>query len=222
MYEADMYRRAFAKRDEERVMEFMEKMGESENKEQIINELYGLGNFGLCRAHAVNLGRLIWALAYQKAHNPRAFWAAALKHCQGSWRRWVHKTEAKLAGWDLRELGFPNGITETPQQQYKRYGYWTQPEFMPNMFVQETWGDRVNFAGLVANGRVFRGAEGKYVTFVTLGVNNGEYVDVTIRRPFSYRDHDVVVGSGKIRWNNGSAYVDCWDAQGHRLDKYLS
>ena len=64
---------------------------------------------------------------------------------------------------------------------------------------KETWGDRVNFAGLVANGRVFRGEGGRYVTFVTLGVANGEYVDVTIKKPFGYRDTDVVVGSGKIR-----------------------
>jgi len=93
---------------------------------------------------------------------------------------------------------------------------------MPNMFVQETWGDRVNFAGLVANGRVFRGAEGKYITFVTLGINNGEYVDVTIKRPFGYRDHDVVVGSGRVRYNNGSQYIDCVDAQGYRLEKYVN
>jgi len=222
MYEADMYRRAFAKRDEQKVMQFMERMGDSENKEQIIQELYSLGNFGLCRAHAVNLGRLIWALAYQKAHNPKEFWRAALKHCQGSYKRWVHKTEAKNAGWDLRDLGYPNGITESPQQQYKRHGYWTQPEFMPNMFVQETWGDRVNFAGLVANGRVFRGEGGRYVTFVTLGVNNGEYVDVTIKKPFGYKDTDVVAGSGKVRMSNGSRYIDCWDAKGYRLDQYLS
>tara|TARA_Y100000114_G_scaffold156282_1_gene182976 strand:- start:163 stop:1866 length:1704 start_codon:yes stop_codon:yes gene_type:complete len=222
MYEADMYRRAFAKKDEERVMEFMSLMGESEDKEEIIKELYGLGNFGLCRAHAVNLGRLIWALAYQKVHNPKEFWRAALKHCQGSYRRWVHKTEAKNVGWDLRELGYPNGITESPQTQYKRYGYWTQPEFMPHMFIQETWGDRVNFAGLVANGRVFKGPQGHYVTFVTLGINNGEYVDVTIKRPFSYSDHDVVVGSGKVKVSNGSKYIECYDAKGHRLDKYLN
>ena len=222
MYEADMYRRAFAKRDEQKVMQFMERMGDSEHKEEIIQELYGLGNFGLCRAHAVNLGRLIWALAYNKAHNPKEFWRAALKHCQGSYRRWVHKTEAKNAGWDLRDLGYENGITQTPQQQYKRYGYWTQPEFMPSMFVQETWGDRVNFAGLVANGRVFRGEQGRYVTFVTLGVNNGEYVDVTIKKPFGYRDHDVVAGSGKIRMSNGARYIDCYDAKGYRLDQYLS
>jgi DNA polymerase III alpha subunit len=222
MYEADMYRRAFAKRDEQKVMQFMERMGDSERKEEIIQELYGLGNFGLCRAHAVNLGRLIWALAYNKAHNPKEFWRAALKHCQGSYRRWVHKTEAKNAGWDLRDLGYENGITQTPQQQYKRYGYWTQPEFMPSMFVQETWGDRVNFAGLVANGRVFKGEQGRYVTFVTLGVNNGEYVDVTIKKPFGYRDHDVVAGSGKIRMSNGARYIDCYDAKGYRLDQYLS
>jgi DNA polymerase III alpha subunit len=222
MYEADMYRRAFAKRDEERVMEFMERMGDSENKAEIIQELYGLGNFGLCRAHAVNLGRLIWALAYQKAHNPKQFWKAALKHCQGSYRRWVHKTEAKNVGWDLRELGYPNGITESPQTQYKRYGYWTQPEFMPHMFVQETWGDRVNFAGLVANGRVFKGEQGRYVTFLTLGIANGEYVDVTVKKPFGYRDHDVVVGSGKVRYSNGARYIDCYDAKGHRLHQYLN
>jgi DNA polymerase III alpha subunit len=222
MYEADMYRRAFAKRDEERVMEFMGRMGECEDKDRIIQELYGLGNFGLCRAHAVNLGRLIWALAYQKAHNPKAFWRAALKHCVGSYRRWVHKTEAKNVGWDLRDLGYENGITSTPQAQYRKHGYWTQPEFMPGMFVQETWGDRVNFAGLIANGRTFRGESGRYVTFVTAGIANGEYLDITVKKPFSHKDHDVIVGSGKIRMNNGSRYIECYDAQGYRLERYVN
>ena len=221
MYEADMYRRAFAKRDEERVMEFMGRMGDCEDKERIIQELYGLGNFGLCRAHAVNLGRLIWALAYQKAHNPKQFWRAALKHCVGSYRRWVHKTEAKNSGWDLRDLGYENGITQTPAAQFKRHGYWTQPEFMPKMFVQESWGDRVNFAGLIANGRTFRGESGRYVTFVTAGIANSEYLDITVKKPFSHRDHDVIVGSGKIRMCNGARYVECWDAQGYDINRYL-
>ena len=90
------------------------------------------------------------------------------------------------------------------------------------MFVQETYLDHVNFAGLVANGRVFKGAEGKYVTFVTLGVGNSDYVDVTIKKPFGYRDSDVVVGSGKIRMTNGTRYIDCWDAKGYRLDRYYN
>ena len=90
-YEADMYRRAFAKKNEEKVLEFMHMMGVSDRKNAVIQELYNLGNFGLCRAHAVNLGRLIWALAYHKAHNPKEFWRSVLKHCQGSYRRWVYK-----------------------------------------------------------------------------------------------------------------------------------
>jgi len=47
-------------------------------------------------------------------------------------------------------------------------------------------------------------------------------VDVTIKKPFGYRDHDVIVGSGKIRMTNGTRYIDCWEAKGYRLDRYLS
>ena len=47
-------------------------------------------------------------------------------------------------------------------------------------------------------------------------------VDVTIKKPFGYRDSDVVVGSGKIRMSNGARYIDCYDAKGYRLDQYLS
>ena len=72
-YEADMYRRAFAKKNEEKIMEFITRLGEHPRKDEIITMLQSLSGFGLCRAHAVNLGRLIWALAYQKAHNKEKF-----------------------------------------------------------------------------------------------------------------------------------------------------
>ena len=90
-YEADQYRRAFAKRNEEKVLEFMHRMGKHPKKDELIQELYALSGFGLCRAHAVNLGRLIWALAYQKVHNKEKFWQACLKHCHGSYKRWVYR-----------------------------------------------------------------------------------------------------------------------------------
>src|SRR6056300_1876132 len=83
-YEADMYRRAFAKKNEERIMEFITRLCDHPRKDEIITMLQSLSGFGLCRAHAVNLGRLIWALAYQKAHNPEKFWRSCLKHCHGS------------------------------------------------------------------------------------------------------------------------------------------
>ncbi len=218
-YEADMYRRAFAKKNEEKCMEFITRLGNNPRKEEIITMLQSLSGFGLCRAHAVNLGRLIWALAYQKAHNPEKFWQACLKHCQGSYKRWVYRTEAKRVGIDVITPSKSDNW-DTPQFQYRKYGWWSSSDFMPGMYVKELYGDKVEFAGLVANGRVFRGDKGRYVTFLTLGVGNGQYIDVTIKRPFSYSDHDVVWGQGTIKYSNNSEYVECYDYQGYRLEKF--
>ena len=193
-YEADSYRRAFAKKHDEKILEFVERMGNNPKRAQAMAALQELSGFGLCRAHAVNLGRLIWALAYQKAHNPEEFWRANLKHCQGSYRGWVYQTEAHRRdiltepGWWHR--GFPQGLG-----------------------VQQKYLERVNFAGIIANGRTFRGKNGRYVTFLTLGTNYGEYVDVTIQRPFTYRDGDIVSGSGVVRHQNNSDYINCTDAK---------
>ena len=193
-YEADSYRRAFAKKHDEKILEFVERMGNNPRRNEAMAALQELSGFGLCRAHAVNLGRLIWALAYQKTHNPEAFWRANLKHCQGSYRSWVYQTEAHRRdiltepGWWHR--GFPRGLG-----------------------VQQRFLERVNFAGVIANGRTFRGKTGRYVTFLTLGTNYGEYVDVTVQRPFTYRDGDIVSGSGVVRHSNNSDYINCTDAK---------
>ena len=219
-YEADMYRRAFAKKNEEKCMEFMTRLGNHPRKDEIITMLESLSGFGLCRAHAVNLGRLIWALAYQKAHNKEKFWQACLKHCQGSYRRWVYRTEAKRVGIDVITPS-NSDKWDTPQFQYRKYGWWSSREFMPGVYVKELYMDKVEFAGLVANGRVFRGDKGRYVTFLTLGVGNGQYIDVTIKKPFSYSDHDIVWGQGTIKHVNNSDYIDCYDSEGFKLEKFM-
>ena len=193
MYEADMYRRAFAKKNDEKILEFVERLGNNPRKAEAMTALQELSGFGLCRAHAVNLGRLIWALAYQKAHNPERFWAANLKHCQGSYRGWVYQCEAHRRG-QLTEPG------------------WWHRGFPPGLGVQQKFLERVNFAGVIANGRTFRGKNGKYITFLTLGTNYGEYIDVTVQRPIQYRDGDIVAGSGVVRHSNNSDYINCIDA----------
>jgi len=193
-YEADMYRRAFAKKNDEKILEFVERLGSNPRKEDAMAALQELSGFGLCRAHAVNLGRLIWALAYQKAHNPEAFWAANLKHCQGSYRPWVYQCEAHRRGVDTQE------------------GWW-QHSFVPNCYVRQQWLERVEFAGVIANGRVFRGNKGRYITFLTLGTDYGEYIDVHIPRAFAYRDGDIVHGQGVVRHNNNSDYIQASDAK---------
>ena len=202
MYEADMYRRAFAKKNDEKILEFVERLGNNPRKAEAMSALQQLSGFGLCRAHAVNLGRLIWALAYQKAHNPEAFWRANLKHCQGSYRAWVYQCEAYRRGIESKS------------------GWWHHG-FVPGCGVRQNFLQRVDFAGVIANGRVFRGKGNKWVTFLTLGTNYGEYIDVTIQRPFAYRDGDVVAGSGSIKHTNNSDYIQCTDQKLFTLGEWF-
>ena len=203
MYEADMYRRAFAKKNDEKILEFVERLGNNPRKQEAMAALQELSGFGLCRAHAVNLGRLIWALAYQKAHNPEAFWRANLKHCQGSYRPWVYQCEAHRKGIETKQ------------------GWWQQG-FVSGLGVRQQWLERVQFAGIIANGRVFRGRNGRWVTFLTLGTDYGEYVDITVQKPFAYRDGDVVVGQGKVVHQNNSDYIQSTDAKLYTLPQWRS
>ena len=217
-YEADMYRRAFAKKNEEKVMEFMRRLGDHPDRDAIQIEMQALSGFGLCRAHAVNLGRLIWALAYQKAHNPREFWRAALLHCQGSYAKWVYRNEAKRAGWDLRDLGFDNWIIEDPVRSFRESGAWNSPGFLPNMGVKNLYLDRYEFAGIVANSRVFRSDQKKYIHFITLGVGEGEYVDLVVDRPVKYGSGSVILGQGEVKSRDGSQYLHCNRREVRSLD----
>ena len=212
-YEADMWRRAFAKRNEEKVMQFYELIGSHTKRDEIMEDLRQLSGFGICRAHAINLGRLIWSLAYEKAHNPQKFWEAALKHCQGSYRRWVYKREALLNN----ALGQVCDLYD-PIDEYKRKGYWTSSQFLPNTFLKRR-GGKAAFCGIVANSRVFKSERGKYVTFVTLGIGNGEYIDVTLHDPISTRKYPILYGHGFLKMNNRTQYIDAKQCRGLTVDK---
>ena len=206
-YEADMYRRAFAKKNEEKMMQFMARLGDHPDKHDIYEQMQSLSGFGLCRAHAVNLGRLIWALAYHKVYNPKEFWRACLKHCQGSYARWVYRNEAKRAGWDLRDLGFDNWITEDPVESFKQHGAWNSPGFLPNMGLQNLFLDKFQFAGIIAASRVFKSDAKNYIHFITLGVGEGRYVDLVVDRPIKYSRDTVVIGEGQMWTKDNSNYL---------------
>jgi len=195
-----MWRRAFAKKNEEKIFEFMNLMGDHEHKEEIFFALKELSNFGLCRAHAINLGRLIWAIAYQKAHNPEKFWRATLKHCQGSYSRWVYHHEAKLAG-AVNTVYEGNEINELMSK-----GYWHSKNFLPMCDETRKPGE-VEFCGLVANYRVFKSKPKEYITFVTIGTGNGRYIDVILDRAISLHEHPIIWGVGKLGYKNNTEYV---------------
>jgi len=199
-YTADMWRRAFAKKNEEKMFEFMELVGDHPRKDDVFLALRELSHFGLCRAHAINLGRLIWALAYQKAHNPEKFWRAALKHCQGSYARWVYWQEAKLAG------AVPALFEGDEIQELKQTGRWSSPRFIP-VCTEIRKPGFVEFCGLVANYRVFKSNPKEYITFVTLGTGNGRYLDVVLNHAVSLHDHPIIWGMGKLGYKNNTEYV---------------
>jgi len=199
-YTADMWRRAFAKKNEEKMFEFMELVGDHPRKDDVFLALRELSHFGLCRAHAINLGRLIWALAYQKAHNPEKFWRAALKHCQGSYARWVYWQEAKLVG------AVPALFEGGEIQELKQTGRWSSPRFIP-VCTEIRRPGFVEFCGLVANYRVFKSNPKEYITFVTLGTGNGRYLDVVLNHAVSLHDHPIIWGMGKLGYKNNTEYV---------------
>ena len=211
-YTADMWRRAFAKKNEEKIFEFMQLVGDHPRKDDVFLALKELSHFGLCRAHAINLGRLIWALAYQKAHNPEAFWRAALKHCQGSYARWVYWQEAKLAG------AVPVVLEGGEIQDLKHTGRWQSKRFIPVCNEIRKPG-QVEFCGLVANYRVFKSKPKEYITFVTLGTGNGRYLDVVLPHAVSLREHPIIWGVGKLGYKNNTEYVTVYKHKRFKLDE---
>lgn len=199
-YEADMWRRAFAKKNEEKIFEFMTLVGEHPKRDTVFAALKELSGFGLCRAHATQLGRLIWALAYQKAHNPEKFWKACLKHAQGSYAKWVYWQEAKLAG------AIATPVEGGEVQELSKTGKWSSASFIPACQEIRRPG-QVEFCGLVANYRVFKSAPNKYVTFVTLGTGNGKYLDVIVPHAIGFSDSPILWGMGKLGYKDNSEYV---------------
>lgn len=199
-YEADMWRRAFAKKNEEKIFEFMDMVGDHPNKDEIFAALSELSNFGLCRAHAINLGRLIWAIAYQKAHQPKKFWEATLKHCQGSYSRWVYHHEAKLAG------AIPSVYVGNEVKELINSGHWHSKNFIP-FCTEVRQPGQVEFCGLVANYRVFKSKPKEYITFVTIGTGNGRYLDVILDRAVSFHEQPLLWGVGQLGYKNNTEYV---------------
>jgi DNA polymerase-3 subunit alpha len=186
---ADNYRRAFSKGKQEQIKSFIsifKKIWEdidkndkdyenNENNEtnkflkelkkkktfdDILERLYQLEYYSFCKSHAYSYAQLVFALSYQKIHNPLLFWTSTLNVCNTSYRKWVHFREAKNAGLELtlakkpyillgNKLVSKKDISkeeketyDTPIKQLFKYGYWISNEFLPGMYYEEYW---INF-----------------------------------------------------------------------------
>jgi hypothetical protein len=149
---------------------------------------------------------LIWALAYHKAHNPEKFWKACLKHCEGSYSKWVYWQEAKLAG------AVPAPLEGGECAELARTGRWSSGNFIPACTEIRRPGE-VEFLGLVANYRVFKSGPKDYITFATLGTGNGRYLDVMLPHAISFSDQPILWGKGRLDYTNSSECVKVYKSK---------
>lgn len=220
-FEADMYRRAFVKRNEEIMWQLLSRIGEHPEREELMHLLSNMDGFGLCKAHAVNLGRLIYAQAYERFHNPQRFWLAVLQNACSMYRPWVHMEGAKRAGWQIQgrkrpwlvrdnvlyNLNWQVPLFESHCDQMLSQGFWTHDTFMPGCYYQQM-GDRASFCGLVATHRQYHKGKGEYVTFATLGTGRGEFVEVVLTGAASLKHVAVVEGQGRVNVQGNTWSVD--------------
>lgn len=154
---ADNYRRAFSKNKTKIKTQFKQKLyrvvKDKEYRDQINTRLEQLEYYSFCKSHAYSYAQLVWALAYQKVHNPKGFWLSTLNNCNSSYRKWVHFREARKAGLKLVagkkpfRLDGDKLIPCKPEKneytsqidQLINYGYWTSDNFLPNMYYKEYW-----------------------------------------------------------------------------------
>jgi len=218
---ADKYRRAFSKNKKMIMNEFSEMLNQfnytDAKKDKLNQSLYSLRKYSFCKSHAISYAKLVWALAYHKVYNPIEFWLATLNHCHSSYRKWVHFIEAKKAGIELTNgekpyklknnklisYGKKHKILEDSIKQYKEYGFWLSKEFLPNMYLTIIDEDIplppnktfIKFRGLISIGRVNK--RGKDTsTFVTIGYDNGKYVDLIFDKMVYYYPYDIIEGEG--------------------------
>lgn len=214
--EAELYRKAFAKKNQVKIAEFESRLGNHPDKVSILRELGYYSLYSFCHAHAMSYGYLVWALAYEKTRQPHKFWCSALNHAQSMYRPWVHVQEAKLVGlqfayfgkgpWKL-ENGFLYPSVCEPQTngwtQYLKRGYWISNRFMPDMYFRRL-NNKVYFKGLIAAGR--HHGKDKIITFVTIGTDIGKYHDLVLDGDYEFDKFDIVEGCGEM--NNGSILVN--------------
>jgi len=186
---AELLRKAFIKGDPSFQLELERGMAVGNfTAMQVRDALLRLANtdkYSFCKSHAMGYAHLSWALAYEKAHSPAAFWKKHVEILLGDsesvYRPWVYKREALLAGASLAEQQQPSlrGGELEPVEQFMRWGVWLGSSFLPGCFFDTSssvTGEETTakFRGVWAAGRRYKNK----VFFITLGVGNKQFVDL--------------------------------------------
>lgn len=217
--EADFYRRAFAKGDELIMAKFKRLIEHLPTAPIHMEDLRMMREYSFCKSHAISYSYLVWALAYWKTRNPKAFWHATLKHCHSMYAKWVHMNEAKRAGLKFATVGsewLRSGDTlydpnKTPflfhdgYADYKRYGFWLSNRFMPGC-TEISLAKKIRIRGLIATYRRYK-SEGKKLTFVTVGTEIGKYWDIVLEDSYRLHNYDFIDVEGEVSRFFDSDYI---------------
>lgn len=217
--EADFYRRAFAKGDELAIAKFKQLIEHLPNAPLHMEDLRKMREYSFCKSHAISYSYLVWALAYWKTRDPKAFWHATLNHCHSMYAKWVHFSEAKRAGlkfatsgrqW-LRKGDTLYDPTQTPYlfndgyAEYKKVGFWISNRFMPGC-TEMRIENKIRIRGLIATYRRYN-SKGKKLTFVTVGTYLGKYWDLVLEDSFRLHNFDLIDVEGDVQSFFGSEYI---------------
>jgi DNA polymerase III alpha subunit len=201
----------------------------AEQVDEVITQLECLQEYSFCKSHSYSYAYLVYALAYLKYYYPREFWKATLNHCHSSFRSWVHYREASLH-LELTHMNRPYRISidgrrlipsdgsiqprlfSKPNDDFYKLGYWCGRDFMPGMYfiINEVKDKKTaNFRGIVATYRPYydRSPQSKCrkITFITLGYDNGKYLDIIAHGHYPLSKFPVVQGHGEIEGD----YINC-------------
>lgn len=223
--EADIIRRGFAKGNQDIIQAFSERLAEHPKKKSIMDDLSQFKEYSLCKAHGVSYGRMAWALAYQKAHQPQKFWCAALNNCQSMYERWVYIEGAKAAGlkvlpgrgpWmldgDLLRPVVHQGSLwkESPQEELNKYGFWSEDVDFPGTYWEDS-AEGVSFSGLIATGRRIKKDEDEWVTFLTVGTSGKRLVDLVLPDRVGFHRNMLISGTGFKKRAYNSEWIEVQD-----------
>jgi DNA polymerase III alpha subunit len=210
---ADSIRRLYAKGDNVKIGQFeIELYGENPDIDinDISKKLINLRKYSFCKSHALSYAYLVWALFYQKAHNPTKFWQSTIKNCHSTYRQWVQIREAVIAGVQVK-----GDKDLTNIEHFGIHGYWIGNDFIDNNMYVNIINDKkqtCEFRGLIASGKWYKKFNKKIkkydtCTFITIGYKNGIYIDLIIKGWISVKNRNVCSGTGIVSITNDYACI---------------
>jgi DNA polymerase III alpha subunit len=194
--DAECLRKRCQKKDSVAYEEIVQK-----SSKEVADRMFEVASkYSFCKSHAMSYGYLSWALAYHKVHYPVEFWCSVLNYAFSMYPRWVYVRQAiAQTGYHVQEQMFDRielwkidyklkyyYKTNTLKQQklierrlseveilelIRRYGYWTEDEFVPDCFFI----DEVRYRGVVCATREYQGYQ-----FVSLMISNAEIKHVIV------------------------------------------